>query len=96
MVLANNLGDCDSKGTGDVGKGGPMRDSRIDEVLRDRTDEWMSITGVEGIAIGEHKGTSCIRVFTSINPKSLRDKIPSRVGGYPVIIEKAGPFRALE
>jgi len=72
-----------------------MRDRRIDEVLRDRTDEWLRIPGVEGVAIGEHKGTRCIRVFTSINPKNLRDKIPSRVEGYPVIIEKAGPFRAL-
>jgi hypothetical protein len=96
MVLASNLGGCDSKGTGNVGIGGPMEDKRIEEVLRERIEEWMNIAGVEGVAIGEHKGTSCIRVFTSINPKNLRDKIPSRVEGYPVIIEKTGQFGAIE
>ena len=72
-----------------------MSDKRIEEVIKDITEEWLSIPGVEGIAIGEHKGMSCIRVFTSINPKNLRDKIPSHVERYPVIIEKAGPFRSL-
>ena len=96
LVLAGTLGGCESKGTGNGGKGGHMRDPSIEEVLRDITDEWMSLPGVEGVAIGEHKGTSCIRVFTSVNPKNLQDKIPSRVEEYPVIIEKTGPFRAVE
>jgi len=73
-----------------------MTERSIEQVLRDRTDEWMSIDGVEGVAIGEHKGNSCIRIFTSINPKNLQDKIPSSVEGYPVIIEKTGRFGALE
>lgn len=96
MVLAGNLSGCDGKGIGNVGKGGPMTERSIEEVLKDKTNEWMSIDGVEGVAIGEHKGKSCIIIFTSINPKNLQDKIPSSVEGYPVIIEKTGRFRALK
>jgi hypothetical protein len=96
MVIANNLSGCDGIESGNVGKGGPMTERSIEEVLKDKTNEWMSIDGVEGVAIGEHKGNSCIRIFTSINPKNLRDKIPSSVDGYPVIIEKTGRFGALE
>ncbi len=96
MVLAGNLSGCDGKDTVNIGKGGPMTERSIEEVLKDRTDEWMNIPGVEGVAIGEHKGKSCIRIFTSVNPNNLRDKIPSSVEGYPVIIEKTGRFRALE
>jgi len=94
MVIAGNLSGCIDKHIENVGKGGPMTERSIEEVLRDRTDEWMSIVGVEGVAIGEHKGKSCIRIFTSVNPKNLRDKIPSSVEGFPVIIEKTGRFRA--
>ena len=96
IVIASNLSGCNDKGIGNVGKGGPMTERSIEEVLKDKTNEWMSIPGVEGVAIGLHKGNSCIRIFTSINPKNLQDKIPSSAEGYPVIIEKTGPFRALE
>ena len=96
MVLAGYLSGCIDKHIENVGKGGPMTERSIEEVLKDKTNEWMSIAGVEGVAIGEHKGNSCIRIFTSVNPKNLRDKIPSSVDGYPVIIEKTGPFKALE
>lgn len=72
-----------------------MANKTIQEVLQDRTDEWMHIPGVVGVAIGEHKGTSCIRIFTYVNPKDLREKIPSDMEGYPVIIENSGRLGAL-
>ena len=97
MVIAGNLSGCDGKGIGNVGKGGPMTERSIDEVLKDKTNEWMSIPGVEGVAIGLYKGKPCIRIFTSSNPdKQLHPKIPSTVDGYPVIVEQTGPIRALE
>lgn len=72
-----------------------MANKTIQKVLQDKTNEWMNLPGVEGVAIGEHQGESCIRIFTSVNPNDLREKIPSNVEGYPVIIEKTGGFGAL-
>lgn len=67
----------------------------IEQVLEANTDQWMSIAGVEGTAIGIYKGNPCIKIFTSVNVQELRDKIPTAVEGYPVIIEHTGVFRAL-
>jgi hypothetical protein len=67
----------------------------IEQVLNERTDQWMAIPGVVGVAIGEFKSKPCIRIFTSTKPQQLRAKIPPTVEGYPVIIEETGPFRAL-
>jgi len=68
----------------------------IEQVLKEKTDEWMAIPGVEGTAIGLFKGKPCIKVFTSLKPRNLRDKIPLTVEGYPIIIEETGQFRALD
>jgi len=68
----------------------------IEQVQEEHTDEWMAIPGVEGTAIGLYKGKPCIRIFTSSKPKEVRAKIPSKVEGYPVIIEETGQFRALK
>jgi hypothetical protein len=67
----------------------------IELVLKNKTDEWMAIPGVVGVAIGISKGKPCIRVFTSVRPQQLQAKIPPTIEGYPVIIEQTGPFRAL-
>jgi hypothetical protein len=68
----------------------------IEQVLRERTDEWMAICGIVGTAIGMCEGGPCIRVFSSVPPEQLRAKIPSCVEGYPVVIEETGAFRALD
>ncbi len=68
----------------------------IEQVLKENTDRWMAIDGVEGMAIGLHKGKPCIKVFASVRPGELRGKIPTAVEGYPVRIEQAGKFRALD
>ena len=72
-----------------------MPERTIEQVLKDKTDEWMAIDGVEGTAIGLSEGNHCIKIFASSKPPRLRDKIPSSVEGYPVIIEETGEFRAL-
>ena len=72
-----------------------MTKKSIEQVLKDKTDEWMAIPEVVGVAIGESKGKPCIRVFTSARPQQLRAKIPPTIEGYPVIIEQTGPIRAL-
>lgn len=77
-------------------KGCPMPAKSIEQVLKDNTDAWMAIDGVEGTAIGLHKGKPCIKIFASVKAQQLRGKIPPAVEGYPVIIEETGEFRALD
>jgi hypothetical protein len=96
IAIAGGFSGCSQKNVPDHQKERYMPGKTIEQVLNERTNEWMNIPGVEGVAIGEHKGKSCIRIFTSVNPKNLRDKIPSSVDGYSVIIEQTGTFRALE
>ncbi len=73
-----------------------MPGKTIEQVLNEKTDEWMAVPGVAGVAIGESKGKPCIRVFTSCRPDELHSKIPSTVDGYTVIVEQTGTIRTLE
>ncbi|MHC4241272.1 MAG: hypothetical protein ACYS3N_08125 [Planctomycetota bacterium] len=73
-----------------------MPDKTIEQIQEAHTDEWMAIPGVEGTAIGLCEGKPCIRIFSSSKAQQLKDKIPSTVEGYPVIIEETGSFRALD
>ncbi len=97
MSAAGILTGCGSySGPGELEKGQSMPERTIEQVQEEHTDDWMAIPGVEGTAIGLSEGKPCIRIFTSLKPKELRDKIPSTAEGYPVIIEETGVFRALE
>ena len=95
MTTAGNFAGCCRTGSGDLEKGWIMPERTIEQVLKDKTDEWMAIDGVEGAAIGLSEGKHCIKIFTSLKLSQLREKIPSSVEGYPVIIEQTGKFGAL-
>ena len=73
-----------------------MPQRSIEQVLKDHSDQWLTIPGVEAAAIGLFEDKPCIRIFASSSPQNLQHKIPSTVEGYPVIIEETGEFRALE
>lgn len=96
MTVAGSLTGCSYTGPSDLDKGQSMANKTIEQVLKDKTDEWMAIPGVEGTAIGLFEGKPCIKIFASSNPQQLRAKIPSTVENYPVIIEETGAFRALD
>lgn len=96
IITAGNVASCFYKQTGGPEKGKSMPEKTIEQVLQEKGDQWMAIDGVEGTAIGLFEGKSCIRIFTSVKPQAIRQKIPSSVEGYPVIIEQTGSFRALE
>jgi len=96
IIAAASFSGCSQNNASDLEKGGRMPAKTIEQVLNERTNEWMAIPGVVGVAIGEFKGKPCIRIFSSTKPQQLHAKIPSTVEGYPVIIEETGPFRALE
>lgn len=72
-----------------------MAGKTIEQVLNEKTEEWMAIPGVEGAAIGMFQDSPCIKIFASINPDELKCKIPSTVENFPVIIEKTGAFHIL-
>jgi hypothetical protein len=93
---AGNVAGCSYSGYSNFKKGQPMPDKTIEQVLQDNTGQWMAIPGVEGTAIGLYEGKPCIRIFTSLKPQQLQNKIPSTAKGYPVIIEETGSFRALD
>ena len=96
MSAAGSFRSCCWSSACEVEKGERVPGKTIEQLLNEKTDEWMAIPGVEGTAIGIFEGSSCIMVFTSINPQKLRSKIPSTVENYPVIIEETGTFHTLD
>lgn len=93
MTAAGSLSSCCWRIVGETENGEGVPGKTIEQVLNEKTDEWMAIPGVEGTAIGMFEGSPCIMVFTSTNPQELQSKIPSTVEDYRVIIEETGAFR---
>lgn len=73
-----------------------MSKKTIEQVLEERTDQWMAIPGVEGTAIGLFEDKPCIMILSSVATRQLRSKIPETLNGYRVVIRQTGTFRALE
>jgi len=73
-----------------------VSEKTIEQVLEERTDQWMTIPGVEGTAIGMFQDKPCIMILSSVTPRQLRSKIPETIDGYQVVIRQTGTFRALE
>ena len=80
---------------GELGKGSPVSEKTIEQVLEEVTGQWMAMPGVEGTGIGLFEDKPCITVFSSVAPESLRGTIPVTVGGYNVVIQETGTFEAL-
>ena len=96
ISAAGTSGGCRKGGTTKSEREYPMPARTIEQVLKENTDTWMAIDGVEGTAIGLHKRKPCIKIFTSIKTQELRGKITPAIEGYPVIVEQTGVFRALD
>jgi hypothetical protein len=67
----------------------------IEKVLLECTNEWMTIPGVVGTAVGELDGQSCIKVLVAERTEELAVRLPTEVGGHRVVIEETGEFRAI-
>ena len=74
---------------------GEIRALTIEEVLKEHTDELMSIPGVVGTAQGLCDGKPCIKVYVIKKTPELEQKIPDILEGYPVVAQETGEFRAL-
>ena len=67
----------------------------INEVLAERTVEWMTIPGAVGTAVGELDGQRCIKVLVTESADEMAARFPAEAEGHRVVIEEAGEFRAL-
>lgn len=70
-----------------------MPEKRVVEVLREHTEELMSLPGVVGTAEGLCKGNPCIKVLVIKKTPELDEKISCTLEGYPVMIEETGKIR---
>lgn len=86
---------CAEMGPHNQGEQELMGAKTIEQVLEEHTDEWMSIPGVVGTAIGELEGQPCIKILAAEMTQELTAQIPSRVEGFPVVVKETGEFRAL-
>jgi hypothetical protein len=71
-----------------------MSAMKIEEVLKKKTDNLMSISGVVGTGQGLCDGEPCIKVFLIKKTPELEEKIPRELEGYKVKIEETGKVRA--
>lgn len=65
----------------------------IEEILREKTGEWMAVPGVVGTGVGLCDGAPCIKVFVARRMPEVEERIPGEVEGHPVRIEVSGEFR---
>ena len=94
IVLSGSVVGCSQKSVDDHGGQKEMPAKTIDEVLGEHTDEWMSIPGVVGTAIGQCEGKPCIRVMVVKKTQELMKKIPSKLEGFVVEVQETGEIRA--
>jgi hypothetical protein len=95
LVLAIVLGIyCAWSSAADRSGTGKMTEKKVIEVLREHTDELMSLPGIAGIAEGLCHGSPCIKVLVIKKTPELEEKIPSMLEGYPVMIEETGKIHA--
>ncbi len=96
LIALGGLTGCSSNSAGDLGKGSLVSEKTIEQVLEDRTDQWMAIPGVEGTAIGIFGNEPCIMILSSVAPQQLGSKIPETLNGYNIVIQQTGTFTPLD
>ncbi len=94
MVLSGSALGCSEKRLEDQGSREEMAAPTIEAVLKEHTNEWMSIPGVVGTGIGECEGKPCIRIFVAKKTPELLQKIPSKLEGFVVDVEETGEIKA--
>ena len=94
IVLSGSAVGCSEKRVEDQGGQEEMAAPTIEAVLKEHTDEWMSIPGVVGTGIGAREGKPCIRIFVVKKTPELLKKIPSKLEGFVVDVEETGAIRA--
>ena len=94
IVLTGSAVGCSGKSVDDQGGREEMAAPTIEAVLKEHTDQWMSIPGVVGTGVGACEGTPCIRIFVAKKTPELLQKLPSKLEGFVVDVEETGEIRA--
>lgn len=71
-----------------------MSEKSIEQVLEERTEEWMALPGVVGTALGQRRGRPCIRILVIERTPEIDRRLPSDAEGYPVEVITTGRFDA--
>lgn len=95
IILAVSIVTCANRTVNDRQGEKEMSAKTIEEVLKEHTDDLMSIPGVVGTAQGLCNGKPCIKVFVVKKTPELEQKIPAVLEGHPVEVEETGEFKAL-
>ena len=95
IFLAIGIGSCVNKVVENGQGENTMPSKTIGEVLKEYTEELMSIPGVVGTAEGLCDGNPCVKVFVIEFTTELEQKILNILEGYPVELEETGEFEAL-
>ncbi len=94
-VLVCVVAGCVDKTSNDQEGEKQVTAKTIVEVLKDHTEELMSLSGVVGTAQGLCDDKPCIKVYVIKKTSELAQKIPDIIEGYKVMIEETGEIRAL-
>ena len=95
IVLICGVMGCVDKTANDQEGEKKVPTKTIVEVLKEHTEELMSLPGVVGTAQGLCNDNPCIKVLVIEKTPELAQKIPNSLEGYPVMIEETGEIRAL-
>ncbi len=94
-VLACGVMGCVDKTANDQEGEKQVTAKTIEEVLKEHTEELMSLPGVVGTAQGLCNDKPCIKVYVIEKTPELAQKIPDIIEGYQVVIQETGEIRAL-
>jgi hypothetical protein len=95
-LLASTVAACSGPhGAADRGGGGSTTVAArgIDEVLALHNDSLLALPGVVGTAVALCEGERCIKVFLADSNPDTRNRIPTRLEGYRVVVEVTGIIR---
>lgn len=95
VILVIGVISCTNKTVNDQEGETRMTTRTIEEVLKEHTEELMSLPGVVGTAQGICNDKPCIKVYVVEKTPELEQKIPDILEGYPVVMEESGGIRAL-
>ena len=64
----------------------------VEDVLTEHGDRLLALTGVVGVGSGEREGAPVIIVLAE---REEIEDLPASIGGYDVVVEVTGEFRAV-
>jgi hypothetical protein len=73
-----------------------VRKRPIETVLEAHAEELTALPGVVGAGIGSRDGQPCITVLVSSAAPVPPPRFPETLEGYPVVVHKSGPIRAVD